>query len=364
MKICFIADPNHANTLNWARYFAEVLCHQVHIICLKEVRNYDEHIIYHESSIKFVFSKLKYITSIFFVRSRIRRIKPDILIGYRVTSYGFLAALSGFRPLVIAAQGQNIVYPKYSLIKNLTARYALKKAKLIHAWGPHMASKIVKFGGKPENILIKPRGVFLDKFMRINPSKRSSKLHLVSTRSLNPEPHYNIKPILDALFLLKKDYPKVFYTIAGDGPMKQKMIRYAEELGLKNQVNFVGALSYDKIAAILNTANIYISNVWSDGVSSSLLEAMACGCFPVVVNNISNRLWIKNNINGILFPADDSHSITKSVSLAWENKELREKAMFFNLELVKQKASWEKNMSEFESAYFKLINYNLLKRTQ
>ena len=91
---------------------------------------------------------------------------------------------------------------------------------------------------------------------------------------------------------------------------------------------------------------------------------MACGCFPVVVNNISNRLWIKNNINGILFPADDSHSITKSVSLAWENKELREKAMFFNLELVKQKASWEKNMSEFESAYFKLINYNLLKRTQ
>ena len=315
MKICFIADPNHANTLNWARYFAEVLCHQVHIICLKEVRNYDEHIIYHESSIKFVFSKLKYITSIFFVRSRIRRIKPDILIGYRVTSYGFLAALSGFRPLVIAAQGQNIVYPKYSLIKNLTARYALKKAKLIHAWGPHMASKIVKFGGKPENILIKPRGVFLDKFMRINPSKRSSKLHLVSTRSLNPEPHYNIKPILDALFLLKKDYPKVFYTIAGDGPMKQKMIRYAEELGLKNQVNFVGALSYDKIAAILNTANIYISNVWSDGVSSSLLEAMAMA-IPVIATDWGGPADYLDDSCGILIKPKSREAFIESLAFA------------------------------------------------
>lgn len=356
MKICFIADPNHVNTLNWARYFAVELKHEVHIICLNNVKKYDEYLCYHELKTKVSLSKLKYLTSLNFARSQIGKIRPDILIGYRVTSYGFLAATTGFHPLIIAAQGQNIVYPKYSLIKNFTARYTLKRADLIHAWAPHMAVKILKFGGKSDRLLILPRGVVLRKFNFENSGNRSSELHLVSTRSLNPEPHYNIKPILDALSILKEYYPNLLYSVAGDGQMKQEMINYCKELDLQDNVEFVGALSYDAVSDLLRTANIYISNVWSDGVSSSLLEAMACGCFPVVVNNVSNKFWIKNKQNGILFPADDSQSIANSISLAWKNKKLRDKAVTFNWDLVQKKASWNNNMKKFESAYFKLLD--------
>ena len=32
MRICFIADANHFNTINWTEYFANELGHQVHII--------------------------------------------------------------------------------------------------------------------------------------------------------------------------------------------------------------------------------------------------------------------------------------------------------------------------------------------
>jgi hypothetical protein len=51
------------------------------------------------------------------------------------TSYGFLAALSGVKPVAIAQQGKTDLWPEKSLpLKNCCNTMLSKKADLIHAW--------------------------------------------------------------------------------------------------------------------------------------------------------------------------------------------------------------------------------------
>jgi hypothetical protein len=63
----------------------------------------------------------------------------------RTTSYGFLAALSGVKPVAIAQQGKTDLWPEKSIsLQKLLQYYAFKKADLIHAWGPVMTISMIR----------------------------------------------------------------------------------------------------------------------------------------------------------------------------------------------------------------------------
>ena len=57
---------------------------------------------------------LEYTLAIFKIRKLVKMRKPDMIIAERTTSYGFLAALSGVRPIAIAQQGITDLWPETS----------------------------------------------------------------------------------------------------------------------------------------------------------------------------------------------------------------------------------------------------------
>ena len=72
------------------------------------------------------------------IKSIVRKFNPDMVIAERTTSYGYLAAISGIRPIAIAQQGITDLWPQSSplyIFKKVLQDYAFKKADLIHAWG-------------------------------------------------------------------------------------------------------------------------------------------------------------------------------------------------------------------------------------
>ena len=50
------------------------------------------------------------------IKKLIRKEKPHIVIAERTTSYGFLAALTGMRIIVIAQQGRTDLWPENSVL--------------------------------------------------------------------------------------------------------------------------------------------------------------------------------------------------------------------------------------------------------
>ena len=105
MKICFITDTNHPNTLNWANYFATDLGHDVHILSLNEPRMHNYSLKVHQIPSP-VNHKAKYLLAHKIFTRYVKKINPNLLIGYRLTSYAYIAAKTGFHPFVAVAQSE------------------------------------------------------------------------------------------------------------------------------------------------------------------------------------------------------------------------------------------------------------------
>ena len=82
---------------------------------------------------------------------------------------------------------------------------------------------------------------------------------------------------------------------------------------IENSVHFVGNIPYSEMGKFLKSAHIYVSTSLSDGSSTSLMEAMACGLAVVVTGIQGNMEWVIDGRNGFLFPPKDHSALAKKV---------------------------------------------------
>jgi glycosyltransferase involved in cell wall biosynthesis len=288
------------------------------------------------------------------IRKVIRSIGPDILIGYRLTSYGFLAACSGFRPLVLASDGGDVqVQAKKHLFKRELVKYAISRADLVHAWSQNVKDALLDLGVPEDLVLLSPRGIELDVF-KSSSGSQSAKRKIVTTRSLTS--YCRIEIILRALALSMEDVPDLEYIVIGDGPERGFLENLANKLGIGKAVRFIGRMDRRQIADILGESEIYCSMLETDGLSASLHEAMAAGAFPIVTDIAANRIWINDGENGFLVKANDVEKLAGCVLRAMNDEKLLEKAKKINRSIVERKADIRRNMQVFEERYLKLLN--------
>ena len=89
--------------------------------------------------------------------------------------------------------------------------------------------------------------------------------------------------LLDALALLVERRHDITLTVVGDGPEAASLRDRAEQLGVQDRVRFVGRRTGTELVAILNAHRILVvPSVWEEPFGVVVLEAMACGCVPVV----------------------------------------------------------------------------------
>ena len=94
----------------------------------------------------------------------------------------------------------------------------------------------------------------------------------------------------------------------------------------------------------------------TEGVSASLFEAMACGCFPIVTDLPGNRSWIKHKENGVLVESENNQKLADEIIWAFQNTALRQKAIFENRGFIENKANYAINMKQISDKYHELIN--------
>jgi glycosyltransferase involved in cell wall biosynthesis len=105
------------------------------------------------------------------------------------------------------------------------------------------------------------------------------------------------------------------------------------------------------MANVFRRAQIVASPSIHDGTPNTLLEGIACGCFPVAGDLESIREWITPNENGLLFDSNNSQSIAAAIIAAIENKTLRTQAAGLNREIISTRAEYGQNMKRVEEFY-------------
>lgn len=282
----------------------------------------------------------------------------DIVLAERSTSYGFLALFQRAKVRVVAQQGATDLFPNTflsKLIKGFIQKQVYRKSDLIHAWGQTMFQHMASVGVDQSKIILGPKGIDLSVFKFYPYDLKSDKpLHMVVTRSL--EWYYCHDLILQAVSKLKREYSDWVLHIVGDGSQRQSLEDLTKRLGLSNQVVFHGRLERYDLAELLMKSRIYISAPNTEGFSSSLMEAMACGCIPVVTDLPANRENITHCVNGYLFGNGNPDELSHCLKMVFSNQANYNSISESNRLYAEAKFDFSKNMEHFWDHYLNKLN--------
>ncbi len=267
-------------------------------------------------------------------RRIVKRIKPDIVHAGPIQTCAFIAVLSGFRPILTKSWGYDLVKDAdSSKWMQWVTRYTLKRSAFFTSDANVTRDKAVSFGMKPENIVVFPWGVNIERFHpekaeggRQKAEKTSSKKKLsVSSKqskeitlfcSRTWEAIYGVDVLAKAFVKVASVNPDVNLILLGGGSQGARIRQILMNGGVMERVHFGGQVGQRDLPRWYHMADIYISPSHVDGSSVSLLEALACG-MPCLVSDIAgNKEWVEEGVNGWLFRDGDVDDLAEKILLA------------------------------------------------
>ena len=253
-----------------------------------------------------------------------------------------MAWASGFRPYAIYTVGSDVLLA--TGMRRMISGFVFSHAALIVSNGKYLASRTreISPGSRVEPLYI---GVDTSRFA-FGAKRNSSGTRLVSSRGFIPV--YNNEAIIKALALMETAAERVTATFVSSGPQLSEVRQLADRVlpaNVRPNVAFMGGADGQTMAKVMREADVYVSMSRSDGTSTSLLEAFACGAFPVLSDIPANREWLDATIpNMLIVPLDDDNALARALTRAVEDQPLREKAAAHNRSLVEQRADTRKTM--------------------
>lgn len=179
---------------------------------------------------------------------------------------------------------------------------------------------------KAKQIILLP-GVGLDtsNFANENRSYENAELHLLSVGELNKNKNHEI--VIKALAQCPKN---IHYHICGQGPLKEKLEKLANEL--KINLHLEGYQAHVK--PFLDQADIFVFPSLREGLPKSVMEAMANG-LPCIVSDVRGNHDLIDYQGGYVIP-NDPREYTAAIKSLATSAVLRQKQGEHNKEAVKK----------------------------
>ncbi|MEZ5940435.1 MAG: glycosyltransferase [Planctomycetaceae bacterium] len=131
-------------------------------------------------------------------------------------------------------------------------------------------------------------------------------------------PQKRLQDLLWGMQILKQADPRFHLIICGDGPQRYSLPRYAQQVECDDVVRFLG--HRDDASSLLHLADVFWLGSEFEGMSNSLMEAMACGK-PVVVSDIpANRELVQHGEEGFVANLGDGPGFAQ-FTLKMENED-------------------------------------------
>jgi glycosyltransferase involved in cell wall biosynthesis len=125
------------------------------------------------------------------------------------------------------------------------------------------------------------------------------------------DPVKNQALLIEAVASLVKLFPRLKLVIAGSGPCQKQLEQLVSKFNLSQHVCLVG--ERDDIPGLLRSLDIFLLPSVSEGISNTILEAMACE-LPVVACDVGgNRELIMDGETGQLVPARDVDAFRRAI---------------------------------------------------
>jgi glycosyltransferase involved in cell wall biosynthesis len=171
-------------------------------------------------------------------------------------------------------------------------------------------------GCPPEKIVVIPNGVDASRFRQASGEPatevfRSGPGQVVIGTVTRLVWYKGLDQLLTAATLVVRSHPAARFVVVGDGPLRQRLEKKAEELGLNGTIRFLG--SVPGAWRLLPQFDLFVLPSLKEGMSNSLLEAMAAAK-PVVATAVGgNPEVVIDGETGFLVPPRDPQALANAI---------------------------------------------------
>lgn len=373
MKILFVADARSPISKNWIRYFAErgdeiflaspfecevdfpIKRFEFTPVAFSAIRKSgmtsgtsSSRTLNLRTKIRQWLGPLTLSRSARKLRAFIREVQPDLVHAMRIPYEGMLTAVALDRlvsrpPFLVSIWGNDFTLhaPSTPLMGSFTRR-TMKAADALHADCNRdiRLARVWGFGaGQPDWVAPGNGGIKSEVFYQ--PEEPVKSPVVINPRGFRAyvknEAFFKSIPLV-----LEKRSDARFLCSSMQG--EPQALTWIRELGIEHAVQLNPPFSHDQMGDVFRTAQVVVSPSIHDGTPNSLLEGMACGCFPVVGDLESIREWITHGQNGLLVNSNNPQSIADAILIALEREDLRREAAGLNEKIISARGEYTQNM--------------------
>ncbi len=232
-------------------------------------------------------------------------------------AYAALGAARGRWPVVLRAEGAGLTGDAHWQLEapcGARIKRRCAQAQALVAPSPAIHSELVAAGFPRQRLHYVPNGVRLPP-ARSDASKsaaRAALAHVLPGVVLAPgaplvvytgrlDEAKGLGDLIEAWPAVMARHPRARLWLVGEGPWRADLLRRIQAADLEHCVALTGA--FDTVDEVLAAADLFVLPSWVEGLSLSLLEAMAGG-LPIVASDIpGNRTAVTHDVEGWLVPA-------------------------------------------------------------
>ncbi|MCA1378979.1 MULTISPECIES: glycosyltransferase [unclassified Bradyrhizobium] len=134
-----------------------------------------------------------------------------------------------------------------------------------------------------------------------------------------------------------KDHTIVLFSVSAKPRVRALELAEAGILNIK----VIDWATHDDILRHFGQARIYLGISISDAISTSVLEAMVMGAFPIQTNTSCCEEWFVHEKTGFAIPPDDFEKICERFATALTDDNLVDAAAIENFEIIKSRLAVE-----------------------
>ena len=116
-------------------------------------------------------------------------------------------------------------------------------------------------------------------------------------------------------------------------------------------IEVIERTSNEEIKSYFNKSRIYVGLAISDGLSTSMVEAMEHGAFPIQSANSAASSFIKNGSSGFIVDPWNIAEVASCIKRAVEDNKMVDSAATENLNVLGKKYSYETGLNQIRELY-------------
>ena len=296
----------------------------------------------------------------------VRRLKPDLVHAHYLRGLAWGLPLVRGVPFIVTPWGSDVLEEQGAFrepYSRALTRSVFRRADVVHVQSAYMEGRVRPFVPSGTPVIRVGWGVNLDRFrpgLDVRPLRRQWGIGDDRRVIFSPrltQPFYNHDLVIRALPAVRHRVPEALLIVGGalaDADYVVRLRALASELGVKDHVRFLDAISYAEMPGWYNMADAVVMVPRSDGMPSTLLETMACGAVPVLSRLPQYDELIRDRDNGFLVELEPDALAGALVDALAAG--VRPSMAERNRRLVTDVADQDKEMARMQQHYLELAH--------